>query len=179
MNKFIVSTASSSIANPVIGYIVIPALRVLQKRTNRGTVLTGDSQSVTVSLHEEYIRLVQRPVKSQRRALYGGAKQLSVGLAPTTLRNAKPVRGNRFIAFSSIDNVFFKYMQRDISSVKCTAKAPFEDVILVDWMRNGRRPTEFCVSRIVNWQLFISTFIQAAMILTCNHAYVFHSKTNF
>lgn len=136
----------------------------MQKGTNQDRVLTDEREAVTGSFGKEFICPVKRTQKRKHRAWYGGVEQPSVKMVSSIPRNVKPVRRGEYIVSFSSNTDLFEDVQRDLLRFSCTADALYKLEALLDWSLNARSPTDFCVLRFANRNLFTSAFLQSAMI---------------
>lgn len=94
-------------------------------------------------------------------------------LIPIALQKGKLNYHNRSFAPLSIETGLSDDEQRNSLPVGRTANAQFENGVLIDWVHDARRPTEFTVLRVTASHLSVSAFLQAAMIPARHDAYVF------
>lgn len=148
MDKFLTSNTLVSKVDLFIGQSVIPAPRVLYKHTNQGSALADDPESVTVRIDETCVFSAKWPQEQQRRASPDGITQPTVNLIATTPRKTKHSRSNKSVAPPRTEMSLFNDAQCDYLPIGCTAQPHFEDVVLVAWVRNAKKPMKASVLRV-------------------------------
>lgn len=170
MYKSLDSTVPTSSVELVIKHSLISAERILRKRTKQGTALYDDPESATKSANENYNPSVRCPQKHQDMVASSGAIQPSVELIPTTLWKVKLGHRKNFAISPSGKTSLFDNTKRDVLSDVCTAENSFENGVLLHWVCNQTRSTDFFILHVTSKQMSVSLFLQAAMIQASRYA---------
>lgn len=123
---------------------------MFRNRTKQGSELAIDPKSATFSLKKDNILPAERLQKHQHKASFVGATQLGVALFRTAPQKTILCLRNKSVAPSWSGTDLFDVTQRAVLPFLCTAEAPLEDKVLMDWVLTAKRSSDFSVLRIAN-----------------------------
>lgn len=154
--KNVTATTCLSVVGSLIFLNVIFTTHVMQKGYSHSAAFSEKLHFETKSHGKKYNSLIRWPQKRKHRAFYSSTKQSSVKLMPIAQREVKTSRYNKSISSSSGATSLFIDAQRNSFPIGCTAEAPLEGVVSLEWDYSARRLTKCSVSRVSYKYLSVS-----------------------